>query len=176
MSRIKRALNRNEHIKQLNDGGFDCFQLHNSTKPSNMGEKETQKITLREFIKEICLILTDKAETNGSLTSSAFALLVSITFRAVALAGFLVFGAGLYATVQYGVKLYGQGNLFAFENIFALIMVLLILFIVGMYAIIMWGASNEMRKEKDKNYIVAVFSGVVSFVALIVAFVALIKG
>ncbi len=33
----------------------------------------------------------------------------------------------------------------------------------------------EIFKEKDKNYIVAIFSGIVSFVALIIAFIALFQ-
>ena len=36
--------------------------------------------------------------------------------------------------------------------------------------------ANEIRAEKDRNYIVSVFSGLVSFAALIVALVALFKG
>ena len=35
---------------------------------------------------------------------------------------------------------------------------------------------HEMAKEKDRDYVVAVFSGIVSFAALIVALVALLKG
>jgi len=34
------------------------------------------------------------------------------------------------------------------------------------------GAANDMKKEKDRNYIVDLFAGVVSFVALIVSLVA----
>ena len=36
--------------------------------------------------------------------------------------------------------------------------------------------TNEIDKEKDRNYIVDVFSAIVSFAALIVALVALLKG
>ena len=33
-----------------------------------------------------------------------------------------------------------------------------------------------MEREKDKNYIISAFSGIVSFVALIVALIAFFKG
>lgn len=55
-----------------------------------------------------------------------------------------------------------------------------VVFIIGLFFIvvaILTGASaKEVDKEKDKNFVVAVFSGVVSLVALIVSFVALIQG
>ena len=46
---------------------------------------------------------------------------------------------------------------------------------LGAYCIIMWKAAKEIEREKDKNFIVSVFSGIVSFAALIVALVALFK-
>ena len=36
--------------------------------------------------------------------------------------------------------------------------------------------NKEIETEKDRNYIISVFSGIVSFAALIVALVALFKG
>jgi hypothetical protein len=39
----------------------------------------------------------------------------------------------------------------------------------------MWKSAKEIETEKDRNYIISVFSGIVSFAALIVALVALFK-
>jgi hypothetical protein len=44
------------------------------------------------------------------------------------------------------------------------------------FALLLRASANEFDKEKDRNYIISVFSGIVSFVALIVALVALFKG
>ena len=44
------------------------------------------------------------------------------------------------------------------------------------YSLVLWRAAKEVNTEKDRNYIIALFSGVVSFAALIVALVALVKG
>jgi len=41
---------------------------------------------------------------------------------------------------------------------------------------ILFNIAKEISKEKDRNYIISVFSGIVSFAALIVALVALFKG
>lgn len=53
-------------------------------------------------------------------------------------------------------------------------------FIVGLFLVtvaILTGASaKEVDKEKDKNFVVAVFSGIVSLVALVVSCIALILG
>ena len=38
------------------------------------------------------------------------------------------------------------------------------------------GAANDMKQEKDRNYIIALFSGIVSFAAMVIAFVSLVKG
>lgn len=53
-------------------------------------------------------------------------------------------------------------------------------FIVGLFLVtvaLLTGASaREVDKEKDKNFVVAVFSGIVSLVALVVSCIALIWG
>lgn len=176
MSRERKALTRNERIKQLKNQTYDGFQLRSSEDEPRPKDEEAEKITLWKFLKKVWLVIADKADTHGNMTSGAFAFLVSIVFRAVALVGFLVFVLGIYAVVLYVLDLSWQNGPEVIRNIYALVMVAMILFILVMYSIIMWGASNEMRKERDKNYIVAVFSGVVSFAALIVALVALVEG
>lgn len=176
MSRARKALTRNERIKQLKNQTYDGFQLRISEDTPRPNDEEAEKITLRKFLKKVWLVITDRADTHGNMTSGAFAFLVSIVFRAVALVGFLVFALGIYAVVLYFLDLSWQNWPEIIRNVYALVIIVMILFILVMYSIIMWGASNEMRKERDKNYIVAVFSGVVSFAALIVALVALVKG
>ena len=53
-------------------------------------------------------------------------------------------------------------------------------FVIGLFFIavaMLTGASaKEVDKEKDKNFVVAVFSGIVSLVALVVSLIALIQG
>jgi hypothetical protein len=176
MSRDRKALIRSERIKQLQRQKFDCYQVQDNSKMPKREDEANEKMTLWNFLKKVWLVLTNKADTHGNMTSGSFAMLVSVVFRAVALAGFLFLTVGMYTTVLYAIQLPWQGWLAVIKNIYVLTMMAMILFILGMYSLIMWGASNEMRKEKDKNYIVSVFSGVVSFAALIVALVALVKG
>lgn len=53
-------------------------------------------------------------------------------------------------------------------------------FIIGLFfvtvAMLTGASAKEVDKEKDKNFVVAVFSGIVSLVALVVSFVALVQG
>ena len=52
-------------------------------------------------------------------------------------------------------------------------------FIMGLFfimvAILAGASAKEVDKEKDKNFVVEVFSGIVSLVALIISFIALLK-
>lgn len=175
MSRGKKASARGKCIEQLKNQKYDGFQLRGMNNTPKPCHKKSEKITLWKFLKKIYLVIADKADTHGDMTSGAFAFLVSIVFRAVAIVGFLIFSVGIYSVVLHVSGLSWQNWPEIIRNIYALFMVGMILFILVMCSVIMWGASNEMRREKDKNYIVAVFSGVVSFAALIVALVALVK-
>ena len=56
------------------------------------------------------------------------------------------------------------------SSVIALLIISLLLFCV------LFNIAKEISKEKDRNYIISVFSGIVSFAALIVALVALFKG
>ena len=53
-------------------------------------------------------------------------------------------------------------------------------FIIGVFfvavAMLTGASAKEVDKEKDKNFVVAVFSGIVSLVALVVSFIAWIQG
>ncbi|MBO5041209.1 MAG: hypothetical protein J6D09_08970 [Clostridia bacterium] len=49
-------------------------------------------------------------------------------------------------------------------------------FLIASFSHLLWKAAKEIEKEKDKNYVMSVFSGVVGFVALVVALIALFKG
>ena len=62
------------------------------------------------------------------------------------------------------------------ENIFQIIYTIAIIVMLILYPLMLWKSAKEIETEKDRNYIVSVFSGIVSFAALIVALVALFKG
>ena len=112
-----------------------------------------------------------------SFVSNSFAFWISLFFRFVPPVGVVACILGFCALIKY-VTCAAVWNT-AYDIIVNILMiwliVLILLALVG-YFIIMWKAAKEIEQEKDKNFIVAVFSGIVSFAALIVALVALFKG
>ncbi|MBO5462744.1 MAG: hypothetical protein J6A49_05460 [Clostridia bacterium] len=137
-------------------------------------QENKTKITIKDYIKAIVLILRNKSNTQGNLTVSIFAVLTSLTFKIIAITGFFLTIAGIYIAVNCILHGFDVGNI-TLWIIFGIVLIVLSV-IVFLYSVIIWGASHEVEKEKDKNYIVSVFSGIVSFVALIIAIIALVKG
>ena len=130
------------------------------------------KEKFRIFKKGIVQIITCKNKTESALTTGFFAILVSFLFRALALFGVFAFAAliiGLFDTCR-GMTWAGLQFL---PNIFTILTTILIGIALLIYSLIIWGSATEIENEKDKNYIISVFSGIVTFVALIVAFIAL---
>ena len=62
------------------------------------------------------------------------------------------------------------------SNIIVIAFMLVFAFVVGLFAVLLWKSAKEVDDERDKHYVVAVFSAVVSSAALIVALVTLFKG
>lgn len=123
------------------------------------------------IIKRIWDLFSDKKDTEGAFTRGALSLLVSSTFYAVAIMGtFFVVLALFYLYSGIAEKAIGEIGWF-----FKIVMPIFS-FAVLLYMFIIWKAAGEVKKEKDKNYIVALFSGVTSFAALVIAISSLFVG
>ena len=61
-------------------------------------------------------------------------------------------------------------------NVFSIAFAIELFVVLVLYCFLLWKSAKEIETEKDRNYIISVFSGIVSFAALIVALVALFKG
>ena len=111
-----------------------------------------------------------------SFVSNSFAFWISLVFRFAPLVGVVASVFGVFLTYQYAtiVAVWNTGYDIVFNILVLCLMVLILLSVIG-YCVIMWRAAKEIEQEKDKNFVVAVFSGIVSFAALIVALVALFK-
>lgn len=134
----------------------------------NLSKKEKFGILKKGIIQ----IITCKNKTENALTTGFFAMIVSLLFRAVAMFGIFAFVAlmvGLDATCDKMIWEDWQIIL----NIFTIATTVLIGIAILLYSLVIWGSATEIENEKDKNYIISVFSGIVTFVALIVALIAL---
>lgn len=160
---------------------IDCEKLAEAIVKAQQRVQEQQynseiktKITVKDFFRAIYQIIRNKGNTQGNLTVSIFVLLISMTFKFIAVVGFSFTLTGIIVAVKCILHGLDVGNI-ALCILFAIGLIILSV-IVFLYSVIIWGASYEVEKEKDKNYIVSVFSGIVSFAALIIAIIALVKG
>ena len=125
-----------------------------------------------------------KAQANANETTrkqkrytlGTFATPLIVAFYSLSVIGWI-----LVASIPIGVyKAWGSfgWNGFAecFSSVITIVFLLEIMVMVAMYSILLWKSAKEVEAETDRNYVISMFSGVVSFAALIVALVALVKG
>lgn len=117
-----------------------------------------------------------KAHEEEKFTKGTFSLLTSWVLHTIGALGFLIalyaFGYGIYHAIT--VLQWGDG-LHVLANIITCIFILTITFCVGVLSFMLFKSGSEIQKSKDKNFIVAVFSALSGFIALVVALVALFK-
>lgn len=127
------------------------------------------------FWKSVWYIIINKKQTDGTMTSGLFSFIIECFFNAVAVIGACALVLGIIILITLIVSFKWTFNLLP-SNIFIIISMIIILVLIFLFSLIFKGAANEMSVEQDRDYLVSVFSGVVSFVALIVSLVALFKG
>lgn len=137
--------------------------------------KNKEKLTFYGFFKLIYYIVFNKKQSNGTMTSGLLGGLIALAFNGLAILGLIIFVCGIVAVVNIVNSCVWKPE-FVANNLATISLMVAFAVIVGMFSLIFRAAANEMAKEKDRDYVVAVFSGIVSFAALIVALVALLKG
>lgn len=126
------------------------------------------------FWTSIWYIIRNKKKTNGDLLAASMSMLMSLVFNILAFVFAIgaVILAGFFINCIYELFAEGlDGNIIGNALLYAPFSCL-----SAVLALLMRGIANDISWENNKNYIVAVFSGIVSFAALIVALVALFKG
>lgn len=136
---------------------------------------KTEQVKKQNIFKVIISILLNKSDTKGRFTSGLFTLMTIIILKSISLIGIIFSVLGIPISIYVTYKAISNGNEWLVSIIieFVVIFIFIILFL---FMIIVWGASNEIEREEDRNFIVSLFSGIVSFAALVVAIIALVKG
>lgn len=137
--------------------------------------KSEERLTFCGFFKLLYYIIFNKKQSNGTMTSGLLSGLIALVFNGLAILGLIVFVCGIFATANIIKSCVWKPELIV-NNVAAISLMVAFVLITGLFSLIFRAVANEMAKEKDRNYIVAIFSGIVSFAALIVALVALLKG
>ena len=135
-------------------------------------EKSKEKIG---FFRSIWSILRGKSSSDGSLLSAPFAIIVSLVFRCMAIFGFLATVFFVVAVIITLTHTTWQGLAIA-ANIVSILLLLCTIVSGVLLSVIFWGAANDAKHERDKSLIISVFSGLISFAALVIAIIALVKG
>lgn len=149
-----------------------CAGIIQADNIRNSNEPDGEKIS---FWKAVWLIIRGKGSNNSSFATALLSGILSIGFNILFGLGILVLVAAICAAIEVGIGMTWECA-YIFKNVVTLACIALICVLLFLIAIMFRGAANDIKCEKDRNYIVALFSGIVSFVALIVSFVALFKG
>ena len=127
------------------------------------------------FWRNVWAIIRGKASEEGSFSTGVFTVVLSWFFNLLAIFGVLLFVGTIYSAVISITEMTWEINAI-FDNLAVIIMIFSISFCVLIFSLVFRGAANDMKQEKDRNYIIALFSGIVSFAAMVIAFVSLVKG
>ena len=127
------------------------------------------------FWKKVWCIIKGKGSMDGRYSSGIFAGLLEVAFNSLAVIGAVLCVVMIATAICTGIGLFEASDDFL-ANLISIVVELVYGFVFVLFALMFRGAANDMKLEKDRNYIIALFSGVVSLVALIVSFVALTKG
>ena len=119
---------------------------------------------------------TVKADQEEKFTKGTFSLLTSWVLHLIGVLGFLIALFSIVYGIYYVANiLQWSDGIHIFANIFTCLFILAIIFCVGVLSFMIFKSGSEIQKSKDKNFVVAVFSALSGFIALVVALVALFK-
>ena len=131
---------------------------------------------LAEAIVKANSKLDAEANQSKKFTSGMFSMSVLVILRVIALLGWIIAFALLLGRINTFIEMSWNNFSTILGNIFQIIYSITITVLLVLYPLMLWKSAKEIETEKDRNYIISVFSGIVSFAALIVALVALFKG
>ena len=120
----------------------------------------------KTFWAKVWCVITNKKLENSNFLTMSVAALMQLFFNFIAL--ILTFTAILCVVAFFSIVCSNGDKQYLLNYIFGAPLML-------MLALITRGIANEIGREEDRNYIFTAFSGIVSFIALIVALIALFK-
>ncbi len=157
---------------------FDYDKLAEAiVKANRMAEEKsdvpepTKKVS---FFKKVWWIIRNKKDVNYDMLSGLFTIPITALLNLIAFIGGLIFLLGIPMIIyKAAIMPWESGRIIL--QIVGLFIIVVVLIDIALLSLIIRSAANEFAREKDRNYIIAVFSGVTGLVALIVALVALFR-
>lgn len=121
-------------------------------------------------------VIRNRENTEGYFIKTTFVLLMEYLLNVFFILLGLLSIIGVYSTIREIFVLNWDSISLCIVNVVIIALLLIFCIVVFLFAILLKGFANDIGREKDKDYIVAIFSGIVSFIALIVAVIALLRG
>ena len=143
--------------------------IKKANEPKSMPEPEKKKGRL--FLALGRILKGEKSE-DGRYLTAPFALIVSVLFRMLA---FVIILGSFYVGYHFIERMIGAiwHGWTILLNVFSIAMGCASVIALILFAFLLLGSANDVEHEKDKNYVIGVFTGLVSVAALAVAIVAL---
>lgn len=129
----------------------------------------------QSFFHIVIGIILNKNDTNGKMLPNTFALIATLIFNMLAFFLALFGIVAFFGIQQLFPTLKWDSVPLIIINILLILGAVILAVIILLLALMLRGAANEIDKEKNKHYILEVFSSIVSLSALIVALVALVR-
>ena len=161
---------------------YNVFGKRNQEKISNVDQRPRTITKIENLKVEIdydeladAIVKAEKStnEVKG-YTSNTFAALAGFIFRMAGGIGLLMSVFGTIYGIVYLVN-FDWKNASILGSVMLIIFVAMIFVFIFAISILLLKSAKEIEYEKDRQFVVSVFSAIVSFTALIVALVALNK-
>lgn len=134
-------------------------------------EEEQKK---KHASKTIWRVICGKIDFEDDIHSKAIAMLISLIFNLVALLLAITSIVVLVATIYFAATVSWTSEFFE-KNLMVCVVASLVVLLCLVVAFILRLTALGIEKEKDRNYVIALFSGLTGFIALIISLIALFK-
>lgn len=144
-------------------------------KPQNKKNQtitQIQKGDFKLFLKAAWSILLNKSDTENHFTGIMLSLLISLFLNVTA---FIIGAVALYG-ICHGIYGFACSVTTSFTGAIHGAIELLLAVTMALFALILRGVANEAERETDLNHLLALFSGITGFVAMIIAVVSVVRG
>ena len=129
-----------------------------------------------EIVKAQSKAEDKREQKQGKSVSNLFAMIIGVAFIIIGVFSVLMAIGGVITFIHYISNIPNSiwGNFSAIVNsVEQIIIYLLIIFVFAIISFVLFVSAKDISREKDRNYIVSVFSALTSLAALVVAFIAL---
>lgn len=137
-------------------------------------EKNKKESVFRKILK---IIFCSAAEIGSGYIDNTFSLLTSVILGIIGYSMLVVSPFALGYAIYVFIPLWPWAPSFQsiFDGIMNIFMFALVFVVIFMFSILLIASAKEARNQKSHAKINEAFSGVISFVALIIALIALLK-